>query len=77
MNISVNYFGSLTEVTGCSTETVEFYGNTIEEFLEELTKKYPSLETKDFQVAQNKVLVNKKEPLNGEEIALLPPFSGG
>lgn len=77
MNIPIKYFGLLTEITGCSAETLEFHGKTLEELLEELCKKYPSLKGKDFQVAQNQELVSVQEQINGTEIALLPPFSGG
>ena len=77
MNITINYFGMLTDATGCATETITFYGNTVKQLLDELYKKYPKLATNDFQVAQNQTLVTTEEPLTGEKIALLPPFSGG
>ena len=77
MNISIKYFGLLTEVTSCSAETLKFHGETVEELLAQLYMKYPSLKGKDFQVAQNQELVSFQEHINGTEIALLPPFSGG
>lgn len=77
MRITIKYFGLLTEITGCSNETLEFKGKTVGEFLSHLYKKYPSLENKDFQTAQNQELASPEELIDGTEIALLPPFSGG
>ena len=46
-------------------------------YLELLYKKYPNLKNKDFQVAQNREITSFETKISGEEIALLPPFSGG
>ena len=49
-----------------------------EELLTELQKTYPVLKTHKFSLAVNKQMVQEKTSLKGnEEIALLPPFSGG
>lgn len=77
MNISINYFGLIAEITHCHKESVEFSGSTILELRECLYQKYPALKQISFQVAQNQVLVNDKTSITGKEIALLPPFSGG
>ena len=45
--------------------------------MKQLYIKYPTLNTKDFKVAQAEELVEESELITGEEIALLPPFSGG
>jgi molybdopterin synthase sulfur carrier subunit len=39
--------------------------------------KYPRLRDLDFQIAQNNEIVSKEAVVTGNEIALLPPFSGG
>ena len=77
MQITIKYFGLLVDVTGCSEETLHTSAETFKQLLEELYGKYPELETKDFQVAQNNTIVSKTEVINQTEIALLPPFSGG
>lgn len=77
MQIIIKYFGLLVEVTNCSEESVNTSAETINDLLQELYSKYPELREKDFQVAQNNTIVNKSEPFNQTEIALLPPFSGG
>lgn len=77
MQITIKYFGLLVEVTGCSEELINTSAETINDLLKELYSKYPELKEKDFQVAQNNTIVDKSEPINQTEIALLPPFSGG
>lgn len=77
MRIKIKYFGMLTEVTNCQEETIDFSGIYISELLEALYVKYPSLKSKEFQVAQNQQLVSDETKLNNNEIVLLPPFSGG
>tara|TARA_R110000868_G_scaffold82271_3_gene232439 strand:- start:260 stop:493 length:234 start_codon:yes stop_codon:yes gene_type:complete len=77
MNITIKYFGQIAEVTEVEEESLEFSGSLISELLDVLHSKYQNLKTKDFQVAQNQELVSMETKLTGNEIALLPPFSGG
>ena len=77
MHITIKYFGQIAEVTQLEEESIEFSGNLISELMETLYSKYNQLKHKDFQIAQNQELVSTKTELNGKEIALLPPFSGG
>ena len=77
MKLHIKYFGLLTEVTKCTEEIIDFSGNTIQELLQVLITKYPELENKDLQIAQNNEIVSKETLISNTEIALLPPFSGG
>lgn len=77
MIITIKYFGQIAEVTKTNEETLEVNGSQISDVLQLLHKKYNLLKTKDFKIAQNQKLVPLNTPLNGTEIALLPPFSGG
>lgn len=77
MQLNIKYFGLIAEITKCNEETLEFSNETILELLECLYWKYPELRTKDFQIAQNQEVVSKETMVSGEELALLPPFSGG
>ena len=77
MQLNIKYFGLIAELTKCNEETLEFSNVTILELLEHLFGKYPELKTKDFQVAQNQEIVSLETKVSGEELALLPPFSGG
>lgn len=54
------------------------YQKDSDELLKALNLKYPFLADLKFSLAVNMQLVQKNTPLKGnEEIALLPPFSGG
>ena len=77
MQLNIKYFGLIAEITRCNEETLEFSEATIADLIEVLINKYPGLNTKDFQIAQNKEIVSSNTKVSSEEIAILPPFSGG
>ena len=77
MKLTIKYYGLLAEISACSEETIEFSGSSVSDLRELLFKKYPDLEEKDFQVAQNLEIVSNDTAITASEIALLPPFSGG
>lgn len=77
MTIKIKYFGLIAEVTNKTEETIDVSENTIADVLNQLHSKYQDLKNKDFQVAQNHELVSETTEITGEELALLPPFSGG
>lgn len=54
------------------------YKKDSDELLEALMKEYPFLKEMKFSIAVDRQLVHQNIPLLGnEEVALLPPFSGG
>ena len=78
MHVVVKYFGMLSETTHCDEEKIQIQKNTVGEILNQLIKKYPSLEKQKFNVAVNHIIVENTVNVNAEdEIALLPPFAGG
>lgn len=77
MNIHIKYFGMLSEITQCDEEMVSFSGGQASELLMMLFKKYPVLKQTDFQVAQNYEIITRETFINSNNLALLPPFSGG
>ena len=77
MKLTIKYFGLLAEVTQCTEEQFEFSGSSVSELREVLYQKHKTLKQKDFQVAQNQVLVTNEAEITATEIALLPPFAGG
>lgn len=77
MEVTIKYFGMLAEITRCDEEAFTCSESTVSALLRELFIKYPDLEDKDFQVAQNLEIVSKDTLITATEIALLPPFSGG
>ncbi len=67
----------LTEITGHEEEWVDFESKTISQLIEKLSSKYPQLKNMDFQVASGQRITALDNEIDSEEIALLPPFSGG
>ncbi|MGH9495717.1 MAG: molybdopterin converting factor subunit 1 [Candidatus Sulfotelmatobacter sp.] len=81
MKVRVLFFGMLKEVAGRPSETVELAdGSTAQSLLAELTENYPRIRELLGSVA---VAVNREYSapdtrlLDGDEVALLPPVSGG
>lgn len=77
MTIQVHYFGMLAEITGTSSERVEIKNGKLSDLISMLVDKYPALKDKPFSLAQNAATAQTTDDLNGGDIALLPPFSGG
>lgn len=77
MDISVRFFGQLTEITGCSSISMPVVDDT--DLLDhELKQRYPMLDGAKYAVAVNKKIIRQRTQLSeGTEVALLPPFSGG
>ncbi len=79
MKINILVFGSLAEVTGAASLNVpaDEIKNT-ENLHQYLLSNYPGLRNKSFQFAVNQNVAGKGQLLReGDEVALLPPFSGG
>ena len=77
MIVKIKYLGQIAEVTQVEEETLETSAHDISGLIEYLNSKYPDLKNKDYKVAQHQELVSNKTVITGQEIALLPPFSGG
>ena len=74
---TVKAFGMLAEKLNQQEVSLPYRSNT-EELKESLFQLYPQLKEYNFSLAVDKKIVNEALQLNGrEEIALLPPFSGG
>jgi molybdopterin converting factor subunit 1 len=79
--VSVKFFAQLREVTG--TEGVQVDALDLDGVLVELAKLYPEdvvaqLRGDNVRVAINQELVNGNPALTaGDEVALLPPVTGG
>lgn len=77
MKLTIKYFGQIAEITHCDEETLEFSQSTIGELQSELFHKYPKLKEQDFQIAHAMEIAQSEAEITHNEIALLPPFSGG
>ncbi len=77
MEITILFFGQLAEVTGKSSQKLSDITDT-DELKKKLQQQYPALVELTFSIAVNKKIIQQKTLLNPEdEVALLPPFSGG
>jgi molybdopterin synthase sulfur carrier subunit len=75
--MEIKVFGQLIDVFGAENISTEATEN-VEELKADLKKRFPALEEKTFVVAVNRKIVHENISLTDkEEIALLPPFSGG
>jgi molybdopterin converting factor subunit 1 len=80
MQVKVLFFGHLTED---AQSTSLIWGlkeglSTVSVLCEQLTEAYPTLAGKTFRVAVNQQFVGfDHELFMGDEVALMPPFSGG
>lgn len=81
MKVKVLFFAVARELAGISNIEVELDTNvapTTESLLAKILTLYPSLNTIQFRLAVNKKYVSGCVSLNeGDEIACLPPISGG
>lgn len=77
MEITVLLFGNLAQIAGTTKLTLQDVKDTIT-VNDLLQSKFPSFKNKKYVVAVNNQLVKDVQNLNdGDELAFLPPFSGG
>lgn len=77
MDIKVYFFGSLVDITAKSVQEFSGYYDT-DSLNNALIKEYPSLNgTKYFIAVNQKMIQSNRGLINGDVVALMPPFSGG
>lgn len=77
MNIEVLFFGQLTDITKCSTMSIDNPGS-IYKLKSKLINRYPALEHMKFIIALNNKITLEDELIEvNSKIAIMPPFSGG
>ncbi|MCX8173077.1 MAG: molybdopterin converting factor subunit 1 [Thermoplasmata archaeon] len=80
MKIRIKYFAGLRDITGRESETIDVKEKTrIADILKMVYSKYPDMrKTAEIIVARNRQYADENERVeDGDEIALLPPVSGG
>ena len=79
MKIRVRFFASFRELVGHSQLELELASSTTVSQLRELiNRRFPSLENASGRVAVNTQFAEPGQVLQeGDEVALLPPLSGG
>jgi molybdopterin synthase sulfur carrier subunit len=80
MILTVKYFGAVADITQKKEEQLHFESDTISLNLvqSKLEQLYPEIKNTKYSFAVNQ-LMTKEDAIvnNNDEIALLPPFSGG
>ncbi len=79
MNIRVLYFAALAGATGCDAESMQTGGGDAAALFDEIAVRYRlPFARHHLRVAINGVFASWDQCLNeGDEVALLPPVSGG
>lgn len=72
----VLFFGELKSITGSSE--IQSDATDIHQLRNTLLTQWPQLQSKTFSIAVNRVVVHDNIGLApGDEVACMPPFSGG
>ena len=81
IHITILYFASVKDATGLRMEVIELPRDTsIEKLLTKISLTYPNIKSilNIIQISVNYKVVNMDTILkDGDEVALLPPISGG
>ena len=79
MLLTIKYFGRLQEVTHQDQAHYDLPpAGTVAELIQYVHQEHPALRDQSFQVAVNRKIAPVGHLLQAEdEVALLPPFSGG
>ena len=74
--VNVLLFGRLAEI--CGQHNYEFELTDTDSVCEKLKADFPELKLLSFAIAVNQILITKNTALQyGDEVALMPPYSGG
>lgn len=79
MKITIKYFGVIAEEAGKTEEVLELVSGDfdVESLKNHCFSKYSLSDTKSVQVAINQNMGASGALQDGDEVAFLPPFSGG
>ena len=79
MKIHVRFFAQAREMAQKNEEEIEVKdGTTVSGLIEILKSRVPSLRSVEFRIAVHSEYVdNDHELIDGDEVAIIPPISGG
>jgi len=76
MAVKIQLYGQLKEITRASELFTE--ATDTEGLIREMATRYPVLENLAYLIAVDRNIVQANTPIKaGQELALLPPYSGG
>jgi len=77
MEVTVLFFGQIVDITQNASVKINDAKDT-DALVKELHSLYPALSHSKYAIAVNKKMIQQNTILqHNEEVALLPPFSGG
>ncbi len=75
---TIKYFGVVAEVTEKDQEELDIADDmSVQAVIDACLQRYPRLQTTSFKVAHNQKITDSGSIEPNDELALLPPFSGG
>jgi molybdopterin converting factor small subunit len=76
MAVKIQLFGQLKQIAGSSELTTEAIDTN--QLMKEMAARFPLLENLDYQIAVDRTIIQTNTSIRaGQELALLPPYSGG
>jgi molybdopterin converting factor small subunit len=76
MAVKIQLFGQLKQITGVPELTAE--AADTDGLMKEIAARFPLLENLTYLIAVDRNIVQANTPIKaGQELALLPPYSGG
>jgi sulfur-carrier protein len=76
MAVKILLFGQLKQIAGAAELTID--AADTDALVREMAIRFPKLENLPYLIAVNRNIVQGNIPIKaGEEVALLPPYSGG
>ncbi|MBK6836920.1 MAG: MoaD/ThiS family protein [Bacteroidetes bacterium] len=75
--MNAKLFGALVDIAGTENLLLQSVSNA-NDLRNQFIELYPEAKTSKFLIAVNKKIVNENYSINeSDEVALMPPFSGG
>jgi molybdopterin converting factor small subunit len=76
MAVKIQLFGQLKQIAGAAELTID--ATDTDELARKMTIRFPVLKNLPYLIAVDRNVIQGNTPITGsEELALLPPYSGG
>ncbi|HEY4935577.1 MAG TPA: MoaD/ThiS family protein [Puia sp.] len=76
MAVKIQLYGQLKQITGASELMTDAADS--DELVKEIAARFPLIENLAYLIAVDRIIVQANTPIKaGQELALLPPYSGG